>query len=38
MRLAPRARQVLTEIPVAELIGIMKKAADLYLNASLAAG
>ena len=38
MRLAPRARQVLTEIPVAELIGIMKKAADLYLNASLPMG
>jgi hypothetical protein len=32
MRLAPRARQVLTEIPVAELIGLMKKAADLYLE------
>ena len=38
MRLAPRARQVLTEIPVAELIGLMKKAADLYLNASLPLG
>ena len=38
MRLAPRARQVLTEIPVAELIGIMKKAADLYLNATLPMG
>src|SRR5499426_1851460 len=38
MRLAPRARQVLTEIPVSQLVGIMKKAADLYLNASLPLG
>lgn len=38
MRLADRARQVLTEIPVAELIGIMKKAADLYLNGTLPMG
>ena len=38
MRLAPHARQVLTEISVAELIGLMKKAADLYLNASLPLG
>jgi len=38
IRLAPRARQVLTDIPVTELIGIMKKAADFYLNASLPLG
>jgi hypothetical protein len=38
MRLAPRARQVLTEISVAELISVMKKAADLFLNASLPLG
>src|SRR5574341_97889 len=38
MRLAPRARQALTEIPIAELIGMMKKAADLYLNATLPMG
>jgi len=38
MRLAPRARQVLTDIPVSKLIDLMKKAADLYLNASLPLG
>src|SRR5438034_6299807 len=38
MRLAERARQVLTEIPVSELIAMMKKAADLYLNATLPMG
>jgi acyl-CoA reductase-like NAD-dependent aldehyde dehydrogenase len=38
MRLAPRARQVLTEIPINELIALMKKAADLYLNAALPMG
>lgn len=38
MRLAERARQVLTEIPVSDLIGTMKKAADLYLHATLPMG
>jgi len=38
MRLAERARQVLTEIPVSDLIAMMKKAADLYLNATLPMG
>jgi acyl-CoA reductase-like NAD-dependent aldehyde dehydrogenase len=38
MRQASRARDVLSEIPIAELIGIMKKAADLYLNATLPMG
>src|SRR5262249_3443875 len=38
MRLAERARQVLTEISVSELIAMMKKAADLYLNATLPMG
>jgi acyl-CoA reductase-like NAD-dependent aldehyde dehydrogenase len=38
MRQAQRARDVLTEIPIPELIGIMKKAADLYLNAALPMG
>jgi len=35
---AQRARDVLTEIPIAELIGMMKKAGDLYLNATLPMG
>jgi acyl-CoA reductase-like NAD-dependent aldehyde dehydrogenase len=38
MRHASRARDVLTDIPVSELIEIMKKAADLYLNATLPMG
>jgi acyl-CoA reductase-like NAD-dependent aldehyde dehydrogenase len=38
MRLAPRARASLTEIPVADLIAMMKKAADLYLNGTLPIG
>jgi acyl-CoA reductase-like NAD-dependent aldehyde dehydrogenase len=38
MRLAERARQTLTEIPVSELIAMMKKAADLYLSATLPMG
>ena len=38
MRQAQRARAMLTEIPIAELIGIMKKAADLYLSADLPIG
>jgi acyl-CoA reductase-like NAD-dependent aldehyde dehydrogenase len=38
MRQAARARQALTEIPIDELIAMMKKAADLYLNATLPMG
>src|SRR5579872_1159833 len=38
MRQARRARQVLTEIPIPELIGMMKVAAGLYLNAALPIG
>jgi len=38
MRLAPRARASLTEIPISELIAMMKKAADLYLNGALPMG
>lgn len=38
MRLAHRARQVLTEIPIAEIIGMIRTAADLYLNATLPMG
>src|SRR5207247_4212713 len=38
MRLAQRARHVLTEIPISELIAMMKKAADLYLRAALPLG
>ena len=38
MRLAERARQVLTEIPISDLIEMMKKAGDLYLNATLPMG
>ncbi len=38
MRQAQRARDLLTEIPIAELIEIMKKAADLYLSADLPIG
>lgn len=38
MRLAQRARQILTEIPVSELIVMMKKAADLYLEGTLPMG
>src|SRR5262245_36560516 len=38
MRQAQRARDMLTEIPIAELIGIMKKAADFYLSADLPMG
>jgi acyl-CoA reductase-like NAD-dependent aldehyde dehydrogenase len=38
MRLAQRAREVLTEIPVSELIATMKRAADLYLRATLPMG
>src|SRR6202051_3354230 len=38
MRFAKRARDVLREIPIPELIGRIKKAADLYLNAELPLG
>ena len=38
MRFAERARQMLTDIPVADLIAMMKKAGDLYLNGTLAMG
>jgi acyl-CoA reductase-like NAD-dependent aldehyde dehydrogenase len=38
MRQARRAREVLTEIPIHKLIGIMKKAGDLYLNGTLPMG
>jgi acyl-CoA reductase-like NAD-dependent aldehyde dehydrogenase len=38
MREAGRARQVLTEIPIPELIGMMKAGADLYLNGTLPMG
>jgi acyl-CoA reductase-like NAD-dependent aldehyde dehydrogenase len=38
MREAPRAREALTAIPIPELIGIMKRVADLYLNATLPLG
>jgi len=38
MKKAQRARDVLTEIPIRELIGIMKKAADLYKDATVALG
>lgn len=38
MRLAQRARQVLTEIPISQLIAMMKKAADLYLSGTLPMG
>src|SRR6516165_3028182 len=38
MRYAQRAREILAEIPIRELIGMMKKAADLYLRESLPMG
>src|SRR5262250_1492057 len=38
MRQAARARQALTEIPIADLIAMMKKAADLYLHGTLPMG
>ncbi|MCS6850238.1 MAG: aldehyde dehydrogenase family protein [Gemmataceae bacterium] len=38
MRHAQRARDLLREIPIAELIRMMKKAADLYLEAELPIG
>jgi acyl-CoA reductase-like NAD-dependent aldehyde dehydrogenase len=38
MRKAARAREVLREIPIADLIGKIKNAADLYLNGTLAMG
>jgi acyl-CoA reductase-like NAD-dependent aldehyde dehydrogenase len=38
MRLAPRARDALREIPCRELTAMMKKAADLYLKGTLPMG
>ena len=38
MRLAERARRVLAEISILDLIAMMKKAADLYLHAALPIG
>lgn len=38
MKNAPRARDVLREIPIPQLIDMMKKAADLYLNETLPVG
>ncbi|MCP5114199.1 MAG: aldehyde dehydrogenase family protein, partial [bacterium] len=38
MRGAARARDVLSEIPIPDLIDMMKRAADLYLNATLPMG
>ncbi|MSU42028.1 MAG: aldehyde dehydrogenase [Pedosphaera sp.] len=38
MKSAHRAREVLTAIPVAKLVQMMKKAADLYLKATLPLG
>jgi acyl-CoA reductase-like NAD-dependent aldehyde dehydrogenase len=38
MRLAQRARDVLREIPCKELTAMLKKAADLFLNAELPVG
>src|SRR5436305_2913226 len=38
MRFARRARDVLREVPVAELIQRVKKAADLYIEAELPLG
>jgi acyl-CoA reductase-like NAD-dependent aldehyde dehydrogenase len=38
MTKARRAREILTRIPIEELIGMMKKAGDLYLNGVLPMG
>jgi acyl-CoA reductase-like NAD-dependent aldehyde dehydrogenase len=38
MRHAPRARQLLRDIPIADLIERIKKAGELYLNATLPMG
>ncbi len=38
MRHAPRARQVLRDIPIEDLIERVKKAGELYLNATLPMG
>src|SRR5690606_28566712 len=38
MKKARRAREVLTEIPVRELVSMMKKTADLYRDATLPLG
>src|SRR6185503_13049446 len=38
MKQAPRARSVLRDIPMRQLVEIMKKAADLYRDATLPMG
>src|SRR2546421_6315772 len=38
MRFAPRARAALRDIPIKELLGIMKKAGELYAKATLPLG
>jgi acyl-CoA reductase-like NAD-dependent aldehyde dehydrogenase len=38
MRYAGRARQILADIPISQLIEMMKKAADLYLSGTLPMG
>ncbi len=38
MQLAMRARDLLSDIPAADLVEMLKKAADLYLNATLPMG
>src|SRR5437879_4085040 len=38
LRQAHRAREILTGIPIKELVAIMKRAADLYLSATLPMG
>lgn len=38
LRKADRARDLLREIPIKDLVGMMKKAADLYLSAELPMG
>jgi len=38
MRQSHKAREILASIPISDLIGLMKKAADLYLNGTLPMG
>jgi acyl-CoA reductase-like NAD-dependent aldehyde dehydrogenase len=38
MRKAARAQQILREIPISELIGMVKEAGDLYMNAEIPMG
>src|SRR6059058_196174 len=38
MRFAPRARNVLREIPIKQILELVKKAADLYTKAELPLG